>query len=128
MLQTSWDLQGQQTITAWSNCPMVELFLNGISLGNRTPDASAKRSSWENVQGQAGTLKAVGKDTHGNVVCEDARTSASEPYALKLLVEPNLIDVLGDTFRIKANGSDAAIITAREQTKREPSVFMPITI
>ncbi|TGV03152.1 glycoside hydrolase family 2 protein [Flavivirga rizhaonensis] len=112
-LQTSWNLSGIQTVSAWSNCNEVELFLNGQSLDKRHPEKDSKKCTWENIKWAAGTLKAVGLDANGKEVCSDIRTTAGKPHRIELIVEPNLTKPNGGTFTIKANGTDTAIITAR---------------
>lgn len=112
-LQSSWNLSGKQTISAWSNCNEVELFLNRNSLGKRTPKKDSKKCIWKNIDWQAGSLKAVGLNSMGKVVCEDVRITAKEPYQIKLNVEENLIKPNGQPYQIKANGTDVAIVTAQ---------------
>jgi hypothetical protein len=111
VLQSSWNLSGLQTVDAWSNCPAVELFLNGKSLGTRTPDSLTHRCSWENVSWKPGTLKASGHDNHHSEVCSDSRTTAGTPDHILLSVYPPQVKPGGETFSIMANGTDAAIIT-----------------
>jgi len=111
-LQSHWNLSGVQDVDAWSNCPSVELFLNGISLGVRQPDEK-KRCTWKEVAWQSGELKAVGRDAGGKPVCADLRQTAGAPHHIVLAAEPRLTRPSGEMFRLTANGSDAAIITAR---------------
>jgi beta-galactosidase len=110
-LQSHWNFSGLQTVDAWSNCPRVELFINGSSQGIRTPSAQS-RCTWEKVQWEPGELKAVGLDQAGNHVCADRRQSAGTPYRILLRVEPNLVRPNGNEFCVRANGTDVAIVTA----------------
>jgi hypothetical protein len=110
-LQSSWNSSGIQNVDAWSNCPTVELFLNGVSKGVRKPDAEA-RCTWENIPWESGTLKALGLDASGKPVCSDERRTAGTPQRIILTVEPSLVKPDGKRFHIIANGSDAAIVTA----------------
>lgn len=112
-LQSSWNLSGIQTVCAWSNCAVVELFLNGESLGKRSPDQHTKKCDWENIEWKPGELKAVGFDASDKEVCADSKFTAGTPHHIELTVEPNLQKPDGSKFLIQANGSDAAIITAR---------------
>ncbi|MFA9389662.1 MAG: DUF4982 domain-containing protein [Prolixibacteraceae bacterium] len=112
-LQSSWNLSGIQTVSAWSNCPEVELFLNNKSLGKQRPDEKTRKCEWNNIQWGEGTLKVVGLSTDGQELCSDLRVTAKKPHHIELKVEKPLIKPNGQTFQIKANGSDAAIITAR---------------
>lgn len=112
-LQSTWNLSGVQTVDAWSNCPKVELFLNGVSLGVKIPDLLTKHCRWENVTWQSGTLRAVGLSASNKPVCSDTRKTAGAPHHIELSVEPPLVKPDGTTFGLLANGSDAALITAR---------------
>ncbi|MGP8271276.1 MAG: glycoside hydrolase family 2 protein [Terracidiphilus sp.] len=110
-LQSHWNLSGRQTVDAWSNCPSVELFVNGVSHGIRIPNARC-RCTWEKVLWKPGELKAVGRDQMGNSLCADRRQTAGAPHRIRLYVEPNLVKPDGDRFHVRANGTDVALITA----------------
>ena len=111
-LQSHWNLSGDQDVDAWSNCPKVELFLNGVSKGTVVPDEKF-RCTWKAIPWESGTLKAVGLDDAGRAVCTDLRTTAGAPHHLVLTVEPPTTKPSGETFRITANGSDAVLVTAQ---------------
>ncbi len=111
-LQSSWNLSGIQNVDAWSNCPQVELFVNGISQGRRTPDAEM-RCTWEKISWEPGRLKAVGLDHAGQPVCADERRTSGKPARILLTVEPQLTRPDGTQFPVRANGSDVALITAQ---------------
>jgi hypothetical protein len=111
-LQSNWNLSGLQNVDAWSNCPSVELFLNGASKGIRKPDEK-KRCTWENIPWESGTLEARGLDSTGKVICSDIRKSAGPAHHIALTVEPQLVKPNGEAFQLMANGSDAALVTAR---------------
>lgn len=111
-LQSSWNLSGIQNVDAWSNCPQVELLVNGSSKGVRTPDAEM-RCSWENIPWEPGSLKAVGLDHAGRPVCTDERRTSGKPSRILLTAEPQLTRPDGRRFRVRANGSDVALITAQ---------------
>jgi hypothetical protein len=114
-----WNRSGNITVNAFSNCPKVRLLINGADQGTRTPypDTGAtallpRQCQW-NVTWAPGTLRAEGLDENGKVVCFDEIKTAGAPHHLQLTVEPPLVKPLdGDTFRITANGSDAAFILA----------------
>lgn len=112
-LQSHWNLSGIQDVDAWSNCPAVEMTLNGKSYGVRTPDARTRRCRWDNIVWQPGTVVVRGLDEQKRVVCADSIRTAGEPHAIELTVEPPLTTPAGRTFARTANGSDAIIITAR---------------
>jgi hypothetical protein len=111
-LQSSWNLSGMQSVDAWSNCPQVELFVNGVSKSIRTPDAEM-RCTWEKVAWEAGSLKAVGLDQAGNAVCADERRTAGKPARILLSAEPPVTRPDGTRFQLLANGSHVALITAQ---------------
>jgi hypothetical protein len=112
VLQSTWNLSGVQDVDAWSNCPKVELFLNGTSRGIQTPDSRTKRCTWKSITWEAGTLKAVGLDGDGKSVCTDQKVTSGLPDHIELVVEPPLTKPDGTVLPLRANGSDAAIITA----------------
>lgn len=112
-LQSHWNFNPgtTQTVDAWSNCASVELFVNGVSKGVKTPNSN-KNCTWYEVAFEAGSLKVVGLDKDGVVVCEDKRITAGEPDHIELsVIETSNLD--GSKYDIKANGSDAAIIEAK---------------
>jgi beta-galactosidase len=113
VLQSSWNLSGVQIVDAWSNCPQVTLFLNGKNLGVRAPDSLTKRCTWKGIKWEKGTLKVVGMDKEGKEVCSDQRITSATPYQIMLSVEPELTRPDGSEFKLSANGSDAAIVTAK---------------
>ncbi len=111
-LQSHWNLNGVQQVDAWSNCPAVELWLNGRSLGTATPHPATRRCSWPGIEWQPGELKAVGLDEHGRPVCADAVHTAGAPHHIQVSIEPQPADAQGRQFALRANGSDALIVTA----------------
>lgn len=112
-----WNRSGDVDVKVWSNCPRVELFLNDVSLGIKTPEdwsgSNPFRSVWPNVTWESGTLRAVGLNDNSEVVSTDEIRTAGEPHHIELSVEPNLIKPNGSTFVIKANGSDAGFVLAK---------------
>lgn len=82
----------------------VELFINDVSLGSKTiPDLPDFGYSFTNVTWQAGTIKAVGYDAAGNVLCQDLIETAGAPDHLKLTTITSPAGLL-------ANGEDIAMI------------------
>lgn len=109
-LQSAW-LQSEgpvQTIEAWSNCPKVSLSINGTDMGTVVPDSLTRRCVWPNVNWKPGTVVATGLDASGLPVCADSISSAGEPHAIVVTIEPQ-----GPDMVLSANGSDAFIVTAR---------------
>jgi hypothetical protein len=122
-----WNRTGTVRVNAFSNCPKVRLLLNGTPLSEKVPNpeltASDDKSNtstslpyqcwWDGVTWAAGTLRAEGLDSAGNVVCFDEKKTAGTPDHVALSVEPLLVKPDGDTFKITANGSDCAFILAK---------------
>jgi beta-galactosidase len=110
---------GAITVNAFSNCPSVRLRINGTDQGTKTPypdtvgTAMMPRQCQWNVNFSGGTIRAEGLDAGGNVVCFDEKKTAGNPTQVILTVLPSIIRPdNGDTFKITANGSDAAILQA----------------
>lgn len=112
-LQTLWNVSGVQNVDAWSNCPQVELVINGKNWGVRKPDPETKRCTWENMIWHPGKVKALGLDEHNKVVCSDSIGTPGDTSSLVLEVETPLTTPTGKTFNCRANGSDVTIITAK---------------
>ncbi|MEK7476655.1 MAG: DUF4982 domain-containing protein [Candidatus Coatesbacteria bacterium] len=110
-LQSHWNLSGVQEVDAWSNCPAVELALNGRSLGVRAPDPRSRRCTWGEVGWEPGTIAATGLDAAGAPVCRDERVTAGDPRRLRVEFEPAAAGPDGSPFPLRANGTDAAIAT-----------------
>jgi hypothetical protein len=118
-LSHHWNRSGNIQVSAFSNCPTVRLLINGNNQGTRTPypDTGTGNAllplqcTWD-VTWQSGTVRAEGLDSKGNVVCFDEKKTAGQPAKILLSVEPPIIKPNGDTFKIFANGSDAAFILA----------------
>lgn len=120
-----WNRAGNVTVNAFSNCPSVNLRINGTSQGIKTPnpwtgtgdgtDQNTNQLPFQcmwNVTWAAGTLRAEGLDANGNTVCFDEKKTAGNPDHILLTVEPPLVKPNGETFLITANGTDAAFILA----------------
>lgn len=86
-----WDFNEGQLIDirVCSNAPVIELFLNGESLGKRAINRKHgdKISGDYRVPYQKGELRAVAYDDDGNIIKEDVRRSFSDAYKIKLTVE-----------------------------------------
>ncbi len=124
-LSHHWNRSGSVREFAFSNCPSVKLLVNGVSQGVKTPnpwtgtgdanDAASTQLPFEcywDVTWAAGTVTAQGLDANGNVVCSDQKVTAGAPDHIVLSVEPPLVKPDGETFKIMADGSDAAFILA----------------
>ncbi|MBR1804474.1 MAG: DUF4982 domain-containing protein [Muribaculaceae bacterium] len=111
-LQSHWNYSGVQDVDAWSNCPAVELLLNGVSQGIVVPDSATRRCTWPDITWQAGQLRAVGLDEQHRPVCEEVVHTAGAPHHIQVAVEPLGEKTTGETFLLRANASDAFVVTA----------------
>ena len=83
------DRIGQEVpVQCYTNYPKVELFVNGVSKGVRTKDASAKftryRMMWDSVKYEPGEIKVVAYDDAGRVCEEKTIKTAGQPYQVRL--------------------------------------------
>lgn len=81
-----WDFNPGQIIDvlAYSNCPRIELFFNGQSLGTRDIDrlhGTEFGGKWQ-VMYAPGTLRVVAYDEDGNIVATDEQSSFGDPTEL----------------------------------------------
>lgn len=122
-----WNRGGMVQENAFSNCPSVNLLINGVSQGIQTPnpwnvDSATNltqdttvmpfQAHW-NVTWQSGTVTAQCLDQYGNVLATDSRTTAGAPDHIELDLVPELVKPDGTSFTISANGSDAAFVVAK---------------
>jgi beta-galactosidase len=123
-----WNLSaGNVQVNAFSNCPSVELLVDGVQQGSiETPnpwdsnDEANKtqtetqipfQTSWI-VPWVSGTVTAECLNASGTVVATDSRTTAGAESKIVLTVVPELTEPNGTTFQVTVNGSDAAFVTA----------------
>ena len=98
----NWEKGKQVDIWAYTNCDVVELFMNGKSLGTRKQQPDVFHLMWR-VDYQPGTLKAVGKKDGKEILTKEIKT-AGAPYK---------IEAVADRKKIKADGTDLSFITVR---------------
>jgi len=126
-LSGHWNLSGNVQVNAFSNCPSVKLLLNGAQQGSiETPNPWNSNSesnmtetttlipfqtSWI-VPWATGTIEAECLDQFGSVQATDTRTTAAAESKIVLTAVPELVKPNGTAFAIRANGSDAAFVTA----------------
>ncbi len=116
--------EGETTpIFVYTNYPSAELFINGVSQGVRTKDAtitledtmdeasqaSLKRQQryrlmWMDTKYEAGTVKVVAYNEAGEAVAEKEVKTAGKPHHIELEV---------DRSTIKADGRDLAFVTVK---------------
>src|SRR5919106_3204473 len=109
-------------VVAYTNCNIVELFLNGRSLGEKrlefpaqgtsgswntyarpvvNPTTSDLHLSWD-VPYEPGVLRAVGKRRDGTVACNAEVRTAGPPAAIKLTAERDTIsNGVGDVALVR---------------------------
>lgn len=112
-LQSHWNYSGIQNVDAWSNCPYVELFINGKSHGIVEPEKRTRRCTWKGINWEPGTVRAVGLDERKRPICEEEIASAGEPYALEVTIEKFTPKPDGEKFHLRANASDAFVATVK---------------
>ena len=112
----SWTVGNTVPVWLYSNCPSMELFQDGVSLGKKTQaDAGGKYQFAYSVTYAKGTLTAKGYDTSGAVVATDeVRTSTGTPAKLAMSSYRPTVDVTTD---------DLVFITCDIQD--ENGVFVP---
>jgi len=78
-------------VTVYSSCTVVELFLNGISLGKKATNRSAKfMAAWQ-VPYQQGELKAIGYNAKNKVINTAILATADTVVQVKLTADRNSI-------------------------------------
>ncbi len=100
-----WNWKEGEDVDIWAyfnNADEVELFLNGKSQGVRTPDGKSYHVAWR-LPFEPGELVAVSR-REGREVMRDTVRTASEPYALMLKADRNVID---------ADGQDLSYVTVQ---------------
>lgn len=107
-IANDWRNGSPTTVTVFSNCPTVELFNNGTSLGTRTQGTGFHGAlTWTGVTfGTGGTLRAVGTYTGGQVTYQV--TTPGTPAAIVLTPDTNVIYDGGDMTRIVVSLVDAS--------------------
>jgi beta-galactosidase len=127
----NWPGREGQTIPvlAYTNCNIVELFLNGRSLGEKRlefpaqgtsggwntyaqprvfPTTNDLHLSWD-VPYQPGVLRAVGKRRDGTPACEAQVRTAGAPAAIRLTVDRDTVTTgMGDVAHVTFEIVDSA--------------------
>lgn len=110
-----WNWKGKEgqliDVWAYSNCDVVELFLNKKSLGKKTMERNG-HLEWK-VKYQAGTLEAIGYKNGKKTLTQTVKTTSD---AVALSLQSNV-------KTIQANGTDIALITV--DTKDKSGLFVP---
>jgi beta-galactosidase len=128
----NWKIEKGQLLDVWSytNCDSVELFLNGRSLGWRSPDPGpapwtppekkdnsftqtitvSEHLAWK-VPYDRGTLKAIGMKG-GEIVCRETVSTTGEPYKIQMTLAMETFLDKGEIPPLAADGRDIAVIKA----------------
>lgn len=128
-----WNWAGRRgqviPVLAFSNCNVVELFLNGRSLGEKRMEFPAQGTaggwnsyalpvvnsttndlhvSWD-VPYEPGVLRAVGKRRDGTVACNAEVRTAGRPAALRLSADRDTVTTgFGDVLHVTIDVVDSA--------------------
>jgi hypothetical protein len=97
---------------AVSNCPEVELFLNGRSLGRKSNEICDNTAEWQ-VPFERGRITAKAYNEKGRCVAKAEQRTAGKPYAIK-------VDYVNDG--LKNDGHDTAIFNISVVDKRGVTV------
>ncbi len=114
-----WNFCGREgeeiRVFAYTNCPRVELFLNGTPIGTREIEPWG-HGEWS-VAYAPGTLRAVGMDQDGTILITDEVVTTGSAVRLHLALENHVC---------KANGTDMALFTCTcldEHGREVPDAF-----
>lgn len=106
-----WNWKGYENkpiaVNVYSSCGVVELFLNGKSLGKKETNRGSKFMATWQVPYQAGKLEAIGYD--GDKKVNDA--------ALSTAAAPAVITLSADRAKLKADNEDLSYITVELKDK-----------
>lgn len=99
-IASNWDSNQTQTVTVFSNCDEIELFVNGISVGREKPNLYMNLPhpmfEFSNVAFEPGEIKAVGYINGEKAAYHTVKTPGTP---VKLILKP-------DYDTITADGSD----------------------
>ena len=101
-LYPHWNWTPGEEIDMWvyyNNADEVELFINGVSQGTKTPEPGKYHVAWR-VEHQPGEVRAVSRKD-GRVVAEKTIRTASEPATIRLTP---------DRREISADGRDLSYV------------------
>jgi len=104
-----------RAIHAYSNAPAIELFVNGKSQGvravTRMVHGPGSYAEWTAVPWEAGTIKAVARDGHGNAVASAQKKTNGKASLISLTIDaPSKLTGTGSS--LFADGQDAALLRA----------------
>jgi beta-galactosidase len=108
----NWSAGSNVTVFVYGNCDSVELFLNDISQGSKTPSASPLHLEW-NLAWAPGTVRAECRRGGAVVARDEVKTAAS---AVRVVLS-------ADRSAIAADGRDLVFVTGDIQDAN--GVFVP---
>jgi beta-galactosidase len=79
----------RENVEIYSDCPQVELFLNGNSLGSKPLNRDASPRAWQ-VNYASGTIKAVGKNDGKIVATQELRTAGKAAKIIVTAANPSI--------------------------------------
>lgn len=108
----------QRNITVFSDAASVELFVNGVSQGekllptqSRSPNASTVQTwaEWDNIEWLPGNITVIARDLLGSPVAVDTRWTCGVAAALVLSIDaPSPLSGTGS--KLLLDGQDAALV------------------
>lgn len=99
----NWPTNTIVTVHCYTTCPVVDLMLNGKSLGKKTSAEAVQGVLTWQVEFEPGILKAVGLKS-GQPTCDFVLQTAGKPHQIQLL---------SDTNELRADGRDICHIEFR---------------
>lgn len=105
----------RSSIHAYSNAPLVELLVNGRSLGARAVskmvEGAGSYAEWLDVPWESGAITAIARNSDGRAVARAERHTNGRPVALRLSIDaPSPVTGTGDALLL--DGQDAALLRA----------------
>lgn len=108
-----------------SSAEVIELFLNGKSLGRNDKPDYRFLFTFPGVAFESGVIEAVGYDAEGKEICRTKHETTGEPAALRLTSH-----VAPDDFGFKADGHDLALVDVEvvdAEGRRVPVAMNPVS-
>lgn len=103
-----WNWEGREgevtPVYIYSNCDVVELFVNGESRGKKDKKDGVYRFKWEDIKYQPGSIMAKGYNAEGTVLCEKEIKTAGAASQIQLIA---------DRTSISSDGEDLSFITVK---------------
>ena len=100
-------------IHAYSNAPMIELFVNGKSQGKRSVipmrEGPGSYAEWLAVPWEAGNITAIAQDSDGNEVARMSKQTNGKASALSLTIDAPSA-ATGTGTAVLLDGQDAALL------------------